>query len=108
MIFVDSYKTDSHTILIVSSIDEDYLSDKNIKEHTQYQHVRVNVRGRGISISIVCHVVISEHSYNIENITMTVDNIPNHNDIVHRTVGSHGVRFHKALQALHNNIILFE
>lgn len=69
--------------------------------HAQYQHGGVNVIGRKFSAYTLCHVVNSEHSYNIGKDRMIVDHMSNHN------YWFNGVRFHEALQVIHIKTIVF-
>ena len=43
--FSEWYDTESNTITIINQLDENPCSDKNVKEHYQYQHGDVNVSG---------------------------------------------------------------
>ena len=94
----ESYDFDSDTITIINQLDENPCSDKNIKEHAQYQHGGVNMSGEKFTAGVVYHVVNCDKSYNIGKDAMVVEYMPGVNHIVKEMIGFDYVRFHEFLQ----------
>ena len=91
---------DSDTITSINHLDENPCSDKNIKEHSQYQHGGVNVSGEKSTSGVVYRVVNSKQSYNIGNDAMVVEYIPRVSHTVNGMIGFDYVKFHEFLQTL--------
>ena len=104
--FSESYDIDSDTITIINQLDENPCSDKNIKEHAQYQHGGVKVTGEQFTTGLVYRVVNCEKVYNIENDAMVVECMPGVNHIVKGVIGFDYVRFHEFLKIQVNNRLL--